>query len=241
MISLVSAILIGVPVTRTPILTYHDIIEKRDSKSVWFDCTASELQEQIQWLKKQGAVFVSLDQVYDSISKRRPLPKNAVAITFADNYESFYLLALPILLKHRVPVTQFAHTGFIGNRKNRPKMSASQMKACLKSGLVRFGSQTVTHPADLTKLSDQQIETEFRKSKDDLARVLGVPVLDLAYPNGKFDQRVASFARRAGYRMAFTEDKRPLEKSVDQWQIPRYVHTRFVSAWRDGLEQKLKK
>lgn len=224
-----------VATSKTPILTYHDIIPKRTSSSVWFDCTVQEFKDQIAWLKKQGAVFISTEQVYQALSRRKPLPAKAICITFADNYQGFYRYAWPILQKEKIPTTQFVHTGFVGATNGRPKMTWSQLIELDRSGLVTIASQTVSHPVDLTRMKDTEILSEFTKSRTSLSLKLGHAVKDLAYPNGKFDSRVAELARKAGYRMAFTEDCKAAESAQSLLMVPRYVHTKYRKAWKDNL------
>jgi peptidoglycan/xylan/chitin deacetylase (PgdA/CDA1 family) len=216
---------------RTPVLTYHDIIPTRTKDSLWFDCSVAEFKEQIAWLKKKGAVFVSSTEVYKSYVLKQPLPKNAICITFADNYQGFYRYAWPILKEAKIPVTQFVHTGFVGSSVGRPKMTWKQLIELDRSGLVTIASQTVSHPSDLTKMTDSQILSEFTKSKAKLEVMLGHRVLQLAYPNGKYDMRVSSIAKKAGYVACFTEDCRPTETAKNQYEIPRYVHTKYRAAW----------
>jgi peptidoglycan/xylan/chitin deacetylase (PgdA/CDA1 family) len=219
---------------RTPILTFHDVITRRDSKSVWFDCTVDELRSQLDWLKARGAVFISLDQLYSHLTKGTKLPPKAIAITFADNYEGFYKLGYPLLRSRQIPVTMFVHTSMVGKRTGRPKATWDQMLEMQRSGFVAFGSQTVSHPEDLTTLSDRQLDREMVDSRRELARHLGGSIPFVAYPNGKWDKRSISAARRAGYTMGFTEELRPAETASDILAVPRYVHTKYRQAWRDA-------
>lgn len=230
-----SLLLAAVATPKTVILTYHDMVPKRDKSALWFDCTPAELESQIKFFKSRGATFVSLETVYQHLKNRKPIPERAVAVTFADNYEGFLRFAWPILKRERVPVTMFVHTGFVGNRNNRPKMSWAQLRELSKDPLFRASSQTVSHPADLRTLTDAQIRKEFSVSKQSLDKNLPGSQSDiLAYPNGKFDARVARIAREAGYRMAFTEAQRPAQLGPDLWRVPRYVHTKYREAWRDA-------
>lgn len=218
--------------SRTPILTYHDIIPVRTKTSLWFDCSVQELKDQLAWMKKRGAVFVSTKTVYEALRQKKNLPKHSVCITFADNYAGFYQYAWPILRKEKVPVTQFVHTGFVGSPVGRPKMTWEQLIELDKSGLVTIASQTVSHPADLTKMTNQQIIKEFTNSRDQLRAELGHDVVELAYPNGKYNDRVASMAKLAGYLAAYTEDCSPAETAPNLFEIPRYVHTKYRQAWQ---------
>ena len=216
---------------KTPILTYHDIIPIRTRSSLWFDCSVSEFKGQIKWLRHRGAKFVSSNDVIDSIVSHHPLPKNAICICFADYYEGFYTYAWPILKQEGIPITQFVHTGYVGSKVGRPKMNWSQLVDLDRSGLVTIASQTVTHPADLTKMSSAAVLAEFTRSRKMLATKLGHDVVQLAYPNGKYDSRVSALARQAGYRAAFTEECQPAESAKSYFEIPRYVHTKYREAW----------
>ena len=230
----ITAFLLVSLASRTPILTYHDMVPTRDSRALWFDCTPAELESQLDWLSRQGARFVSLRAVEDHLAKRKPLPSNAVAITFADNYRGFYDLALPILRRRRIPVAMFVHTDHVGSAKGRPKMTWTQLQELDREGLVTVASQTRSHPEDLTRLNDRQLAEEMTGSKRALESRLGHDIPYLAYPNGKYDARVARAAQAAGYRMAFTEAQRPAEKAPNRFMVPRYVHTKFRQAWRDA-------
>ena len=220
--------------TKTPILTFHDVISKRDGTDLWFDCTAKELDDELTWLSNHGGHFVSLDQVFRHLTIGDPLPKGAIAITFADGYEGFFRFGVPILRRHHVPVTQFVHTDYVGDQHGRPKMTWEQIKELDREGLASFGSQTLTHPADLRRLSATELRRELVNSKKKLEEELGHPVPFLAYPNGKFDLRVARAAELAHYSMAFTEQLMPSEASPNRFMVSRYVHTKFKMAWRDA-------
>lgn len=220
------------PVNSAVVLTYHDVIPRRGEGSVWFDCTTAELRDQLDYLKKKGATFVSIPQIEEAVVSRRPLPKNAVALTFADNYRGFLLRAWPILKARRIPATLFVHTDYVGSPIGRPKMSWAELAQLRSSGLVTVASQTRSHPADLTKLPDAKLRLEFVGSKAAIERRLG-SCRYLAYPNGKYDLRAARLAKSAGYALAFTEVLAPIHRAPDRWRIPRYVHTKYQVAMRD--------
>ena len=214
-------------------LTYHDVIARRGPGALWFDCTAGEFRTQMEWLRGKGARFVSVAQVEEALAGRAPLPKGAVLVTFADDYLGFFTYAWPVCRKMKIPVALFVHTDFVGAKVGRAKMDWATLKALARTGLVTVASQTRTHPADLRALSDARLREEFAGSKRAIERRIG-PCRSLAYPNGKYDARVARIAREAGYALAFTEVTRPMRTAPDAWRIPRYVHTRYRSAWADG-------
>lgn len=222
--------------TRTPVLTYHDIIERRGRGSVWFDCTIDEFEDQMRWLKRQGAVFLSLEELLAGLRGEGELPENGIAITFADNYLGFYRHAVPILRREGIPATLFVHTGFVGSKQGRPKLNWEQLREVDADPLFDVQSQTVSHPPDLRTLSDDDLDREFSDSREVLERELGGARTLLAYPSGKWDERVAQAALRNGYLAAFSEVQEPAERSDSLFSVNRYVHTKYREAWRAGLE-----
>jgi len=223
--------------SRTPVLTFHDMVPSRDSGALWFDCTPDELTKQLNFFQAHGAHFISIAQLYRHLTTGSPLPKHAIAITFADNYEGFYELALPILRQRHVPVAMFVHTDFVGSPIGRPKMTWDQLKEIDREGLVTVASQTRSHPASLPALSAKALKNEMEGSKRSLEKHLGHRVDYLAYPNGKYDRRVADTAKAAGYLMAFTEVLTPAERSTSIFMVSRYVHTKYRKAWSDAYEK----
>src|SRR5207249_1556632 len=133
-----------------------------------------------------------------------------------------------------IPAAMFVHTGFVGSPVGRPKMSWAQLRELDREGLVTIACQTVSHPPDLRRLTDGQLDREMSLSKQALERQLGHAVLYIAYPNVKWDERSTAAARRAGYLMGFTEELRPAETATGILAVPRYVHTKYLQAWRDA-------
>jgi peptidoglycan/xylan/chitin deacetylase (PgdA/CDA1 family) len=181
-------------------------------------------------MTRTGARFVSLAQVEASFHGR-PLPANAVALTFADNYRGFLTYAYPVLKARRIPVAMFVHTGFVGSKIGRPKMTWPELQRLDREGICTVASQTVTH-RDLDKLTDSEMQKELLDSKRDLERHLGHAVRYLAYPNGSFDARCEAAAQRAGYALACSEIQTPI--GHDPYRVERYVHTKWHQALRDA-------
>jgi peptidoglycan/xylan/chitin deacetylase (PgdA/CDA1 family) len=219
---------------RTALLTYHDMLESRGPTAEWFDCTTAEFEAQLDWLKHIGVHFVTLDQLYSHLTRGTNLPSRPVAITFADNYQGFWLRAYPVLKARHIPCAMFVHTGYVGDRAHgRPKMDWAELRVLDREGLVTIGSQTVSHPADLRLLNATELRNEMVDSKAKLEQELGHPILYLAYPNGKFNTASMKAARSAGYVMAFCEETHPAELSSSIFAVNRYVHTKYRRAMAD--------
>lgn len=214
------------------VLNYHDIIPERNESSLWFDCSVQEFKEQLDTLNKKGCHFISIQALYDYLTKGMGLPSRPVAITFADGYEGFYKFAIPILTSRHIPVAQFVHTGFVGSPVGRPKMTWSQLEELDRLSWVTIGSQTVTHPLDLRQVHGSALMKEMVDSREALEDHFHHPVRWLAYPNGKFDAEDERAARQAGYLMAFCEHQALAERSMGIYAVNRYIHTQWPAALR---------
>jgi peptidoglycan/xylan/chitin deacetylase (PgdA/CDA1 family) len=117
-------------------------------------------------------------------------------------------------------------------------LSWSQIAEMRASGLVTFGSHTVTHPI-LSQLDELQIRAELCQSRSALVdRALGDADI-LAYPVGgkeAYDERVVRIARECGYRLgiSYTPGVSPFPFEdpfrVRRLHVERYTtRTRFAA------------
>ena len=149
---------------------------------------------QMSWLARHGYHAVTLHQVYEYWLRGSPLPARAIVVSFDDGYLSHHTQALPVLRK--------LHWPGVLNLKVRALQSKYTLPAWRVRDLIKAGweidAHTITHP-DLTKVGDAQLWTEVSGSRTALRRALHVPVDFFCYPAGRFDARVISAVRRAGY------------------------------------------
>jgi len=190
----------GARVRKSPpkltILYYHAVTADR----------ASAFDDQMAYLKRT-ANLLPADHV-------GPLAEDCpnVAVTFDDAFRSVRENALPALLRHGVPATIFVPTGWLGRApgwametsgdRDEVVMTADELTA-LPREVIAFGSHTVDHPR-LTRLSDDEIDVQFRSSRATLEALLGEPVDTLAFPYGDHDGRVVQRAAAAGFRQVYT-------------------------------------
>jgi peptidoglycan/xylan/chitin deacetylase (PgdA/CDA1 family) len=95
---------------------------------------------------------------------------------------------------------------------------------------ITVGSHTLTHPI-LTMCNDEKSRIEITESRIELEKWLGMPVMCFSYPNGLYGQREKEFVRAAGYRMAFTTERKYMERNVPQdlLELPRFDLLEHVS------------
>ncbi|MFA5216784.1 poly-beta-1,6-N-acetyl-D-glucosamine N-deacetylase PgaB [Sulfuricurvum sp.] len=134
------------------ILSYHEIADKSETLDSTYAVTPSNFDRQIHWLMDNGYHFVGIDDILAYRNAGKPLPGNAVLITFDDGYESVYTNAYPILKKYKIP-SVIALVGnwmratdkvdFDGHMIARSKfLSQTQIKEMVGSGLVEVASHS---------------------------------------------------------------------------------------------------
>ena len=219
---------------RVPVLTYHDVIARREQPgAVWFDCSLEEFETQMKFLHDQGAHVITLEQLRRHLTAGEKLPGNAVVLTFDDSYQGVYDHAAPVLARYGYPYAVFVHTDYVGSQKGRPKMSWDELKTLDRSGLATIGSHSRSHPADMGLLTAAQQDEELRGSKTLLEQRLGHPVPFITYPNGKADPATFERARLAGYTLGFMEEWGPVEQSPGILALNRYIHIQLPRAWAE--------
>jgi len=109
-VSLLGRALPGTHANRLLILIYHRVHAQTDAMFPR-ELTAQRFDWQMELLRRHCAP-VSLRE---GVSRLRAgsLPSRAVAVTFDDGYADNALVALPILMRYRIPATFFVSTGFL--------------------------------------------------------------------------------------------------------------------------------
>lgn len=145
-----------------------------------------------EWLFEQqmarlaaGPGVVDLDSALTSLAANPPPAPDPVVVTFDDGTRDFVDLALPILVRHRVPATLYIATAFIEGGYPFPgggkPASWAGLAEAVSTGMVTVGSHTHSH-ALLDRVSGQVAADELERSIDLIGERLGVPTRHFAYP-----------------------------------------------------------
>ncbi|MGH2722677.1 MAG: polysaccharide deacetylase family protein [Actinomycetota bacterium] len=105
-----------------------------------------------------------------------------VVITFDDGYRDFHEVALPVLVRRRVPAVLYLATGLVGDPElGRDALGWPELEEAVATGLVTVGSHTHSH-VHLGGASPAVAEREMRRSKELVEDRLGVACRHFAYP-----------------------------------------------------------
>ncbi|HEU4793314.1 MAG TPA: polysaccharide deacetylase family protein [Nitrolancea sp.] len=203
-----------------PILMYHYIRPDPghgDPIGRDLSVTPEQFAEQTKYLADHHFTTMTMAELADVRAGRLALPANPIILTFDDGYQDFYTHAWPLLREHGFKATSFIVTAVVGQP---PYVTWEMIDEMQQSGLIEFGSHTVTHK-ELPYLSDGQAKQEIEQSKQPLEEHLGHPVRSFSYPVGRFSDRDVEFVRSAGYEIAVTTMGGHAKSDQDPLRLPR--------------------
>jgi peptidoglycan/xylan/chitin deacetylase (PgdA/CDA1 family) len=199
-----------------PVISYHKFSRERaDVLTV----KASVFEEQVRFLKENGYRVITLDQFFEFLNSRRPIPSKSVVITIDDNYYSTYDIAFPVLKKYGYPATLFVYTDLITS-------GGKSMNWAILSEMSKHGMDIQSHTKshrNLAKRTDEEsfrgyfeaIKGELAESAALIKKRLDKEVKYLAYPFGDTNPLVIALLTKLGYQGAFT---------VQRGSNPFFVH-----------------
>lgn len=216
--------------TRIPVLMYHRVGEAHNDWERKYCVSPQRFAQQMSLLHTQGWHAVTLQQFMHWLDRRIELPEGAFLLTFDDGFLGVYEHATPVLRKLNWEATVFLVSNLIGKRDvwceaHNPSgatyalMDASHLRELQTQGF-RLESHTHNH-ADLPTLDDAALVAELAASRATLQDLLGTPVDYLAYPFGRYDERVLKAAQQAGYRAAFSTQPGFNRRDVDRFRMRR--------------------
>jgi hypothetical protein len=112
--------------------------------------------------------------------------------------------------------------GFEENKEfeERIILNREEIKAMQATGLVEFGSHTLTHPI-LPGCSDSKAAKEIQLSKEKTEELTGKPCTIFSFPNGEYSERDIRICKKAGYEAAVTLDAGFNSKQTDPFKLKR--------------------
>ncbi len=215
---------------RITVLMYHRVGDTQNAWEQRYGITPQNFRAHMHKLRQLGMQAVTLDAFLAWLSGSRKLAEGSFLITFDDGYLGVHDHAAPVLEELGWPAVVFLVSQRVGatdqwcqkenpDRRALPLMDRTQIENLCSRGF-QFHSHTRTHP-DLTRLDRDALAAELKGSREDLENLLGRRIDCLAYPYGRFDERVAEAAAAAGYTHAFSTQPGFNRRQVDPYRIRR--------------------
>ncbi len=211
---------------KIPVLCYHRFgAEATDSMMI----KNSAFAEQMAWLKSHGYTVIPLDTAAQYLQgKIRSIPAKPVVITVDDGHKSVYSDMAPIVKRYQIPVTLFIYPSAISNATYA--MSWEQLRELEATKLFRVESHTYWHPnfkKEKKTLSAEayakSVDKQLNGSKKKLQEKTGHEIKYLAWVFGIYDDALLVDAKKAGYAMAFTIDRKHASSQDNPMALGRYM------------------
>lgn len=183
------------------VLMYHMIGNQQGNAAIM---TEANLRIQMNYLRDHGYHPITMQELYDYVTKGAPLPEKPVCITFDDGYLDSYTIVYPLMKEYGYPWTLFLITDDVGKPYNR--MTWDQLKEMADSHTVTIANHTLSHPKLHNLATAKEKEKEIVEANQALKYHLGIDNPWLAYPYGDYDDEVVAIAKKAGIKMAVTTD-----------------------------------
>lgn len=214
---------------RVLVLMYHDV---SPSPTDVHSLSVRNFERQLQLMKDNNFHWITMSQYREFILHDRPVPENAVLLTFDDGYESFYKYAYPLLEKYRAPATSFLIVDTVGNPKMHgvEKLNWDQVKEMHRGGIDFFSHTFNLHyyaptdargkhpePALSSRLYlkdkgrreteneyEARVDADLQQANAVLKQELGEDNHVLAFPYGAFSEPLLQICRKRGIDVTLT-------------------------------------
>ncbi len=260
----------GMPGSDEPfyVLCYHRFLhhpdEAEDLTQAQYQMPIEEFQWQMQYLKGNGFHPISQEQLMAYWFQGKPLPLKPVLITFDDGFRTVYTDAYPVIKPLGYPSIFFLYTHFVEygelalkkkkeiSQKHQGKLSTEALTdddifEMEKSGMV-VESHTANHlnmgmvGEKLAAAAAQKLWTyELSQPLTFIESRFGNKPDWLAYPYGVYDPGILKAVRDLGYKLAFTVNPGPNDRTVPPLVLKRNLilypisHERFADIFKDKV------
>ena len=183
-----------------PVLAYADIGDSTEQVS------PSAFNDQMHWLKTEGFVAITPNQLTEFMEFSGQLPRRSVLITFDTASHSLFEIGIPILKELGFTATVFVATNGVGGKD---AMTWDQIKQLHRDGFTigcrgRSGrSLTRRTKGQAFETYFKSVESELRLARQAIETHLDEPCRFLAYPQGDTNSLVSAMAAKLGFAAAF--------------------------------------
>ena len=197
----------------------HEIILNDVNPSDSMQIRYKEFKTLIGRLKDKTNI-VSIDNFYNLYTKGEFNGEHV--ITFDDVHESVYEKAYPILIANNIPFTLFVNISLLDTKCY---ITTAQLKEMSLNSLCTIGSHGINHVFH-RKLNKKESLEELYDSKNELEKLLNIPVNFFAFPYGSLVAvSICNIKqiKKTDYLMSFSTIPSGVWYSplISKWFVPR--------------------
>lgn len=198
--------------TGIPVLMYHHILSDSENvnfKGVSTTISDTDFNNQMDYLKKNGYVTITMSDFKKFVSGKLNLPGKAVLITFDDGLKSSLIYAYPKLKQNGFKAVQFIITGRIKQTRTFDPnslqfLSNDEMKEM--SNVFSYSNHT-NSMHDLDGRTSYVIGKPYSEVKDDISKAqtfLENDTSEIAFPFGQYNESTIQMLKELKFTAAFT-------------------------------------
>ena len=208
--------------TRLPVIMYHSVLNSR-ARSGQYVISVDVVRTDFEWIKTHGYTAVLPSELYDAVSKGRPLPEKPVMITLDDGFLNNLTYLLPLLeefdFKAVVAVVGSYSERFTQNHDPNPAyayLSWDEINKLLDSGRIEIANhsydmhrQNPRHGVKRLLGEDAQnyyaaLVKDVGNTQSLLEQNCGILPTAFAYPFGAVNRESRSILMEMGFTSLFT-------------------------------------
>lgn len=214
------------------VLLYHGVGRDMPKDTYGMSVTPRAFADQMRWLREESGYDIVSLAAGAAALERRTLAGTTVAVTFDDGFLDVLTEAAPVMAKYQIPFTVFVVGGYL-ERPPVPHryLDVPALRELAAVPHASIGAHGFTH-RPLTRLSDEVLDDELRKSREALRMSLGELPSSIGYPHGAVNRRVLGRVEAAGFAIGATSFVGVNDSNVH----PLHLHRTEILA-ADGLEQ----
>jgi peptidoglycan/xylan/chitin deacetylase (PgdA/CDA1 family) len=181
-----------------------------------------ELFEQhLAYLQAQGYRSISLYDLLGYLTLGTPMPAGdkSIIITFDDGYLDNYQNAFPLLQKYGFTATFFLITDVVGQEGEPAYLTWDQAREMEAAGMDLECHARVHE--DLTLNDDDRLIWQVLGCREKMESELGQRPRFIAYPSGRYDDRVAAFFASDHFWGGITTQQDVVQRSDQLFELKR--------------------
>lgn len=203
-----------------PICMYHYVYDEKNPPEDLYRrygnyISVQDLEEELNWLNKEGYYYPDWEEVRDYIDGKIILPEKSIVLCFDDGAKSFLENGVPVLEKCKVPATCFMITSSDGEKKIEKYESKYVFYESHSHDMHRSGGD-IGHGGIFTAISEEKGLEDLKKSIE----ICGSGRA-FAYPYGDYNDRSRDMVETAGFRCAVTTQYGKAKPGDDPLLLPR--------------------
>ncbi len=211
-----------------PVIMYHHLTEK-SKRAGKYTLTKEQFRKDMEYLKEKGYESVDTKMLTHYVEGKGNLPQRPIMITFDDGFESFYVLAKPILEELGIKASVFVigyladeYTKLNDHNINYSYLTWNEIRELDESEYIEVQSHTYNlhnntkgKRKGIAQLKGESVNNyekiitaDLKTMKDKLTDNSGVLCEAIAYPYGVYSKVTAEIMKKLGYKLSFTCEER---------------------------------